>query len=247
MAVARLDAHVDELVLERHDPAVSFLDLPKQVSTLAGDALHNGLIDVLARRSWIDDDVCREMAGRLESSGWVARVNFVRRSSDASFEVSCRYRVPVAMVQRDAEFYLVDQDAVRLPGQYLYHPESPLVQGVTAAPPGPGVTWAGQDVRAGLAVLAAIRSEPFSRQVTAVLVDNFDGRRDHRDVHLELATDRSGGRIRWGSAPGRELEENTVAQKVAILRANYARTGRVDADHPIIDISTLPDRFTIPG
>ena len=66
-------------------------------------------------------------------------------------------------------------------------------------------------------------------------------------TNVELATDRAGGRIRWGSAPGLEIEENLPGQKLALLRQNFINTGRADADHPVIDVSTFPDRFTVPG
>jgi hypothetical protein len=151
------------------------------------------------------------------------------------------------MVQHGGEFLLVDADGVRLPGKYLYNPAWKLVQGVRASPPEPGVSWEGQDIRAGLAVIEALGEQPFADQITAVLVDNVGGRHQPGRSHVELATDRAGGRIRWGSAPGTEVEENSVPQKVAILYENYRQTGRLDAGHPVIDISTFPDRFTVPG
>ena len=46
---------------------------------------------------------------------------------------------------------------------------------------------------------------------------------------------------------GFEVEENLAPQKLALLRQNYAQTGRADAGHAVIDISTFPDRFHIPG
>jgi hypothetical protein len=121
------------------------------------------------------------------------------------------------------------------------------VQGVGRPPPESGARWQGKDLQAALAVLTALRQEPFGSQITGVLVENFGGRVDPMRSHIELATDRAGGRVRWGSAPGQEIEENSVEQKLAILRANFRDTGRADAHHPVIDVSTFPDRFTIPG
>lgn len=247
VATARVDAYVHGLVQSRFDPEVDFVDLPQQLEGLASVDLITRATAAIEGADWTSNHICREVAEGLQSLGWIAGVNHVRRTSDARFEVSCRYRLPTAMVQMDGEFYLVDDDGVRLPGEYLYNAAWPLVQGAAASPPQPGMLWPGQDVHAGLSVLQSLRSEPFSRQITAVLVGNHDGRSDPLAEHIELATDRAGGRIRWGSAPGRELEENTVAQKIAIMRENYRRTGRADAKHPIISISTLPDRFSIPG
>ncbi|MCH8149346.1 MAG: hypothetical protein IH987_15410 [Planctomycetes bacterium] len=151
------------------------------------------------------------------------------------------------MVQKKDEFYLVDRHSVRLPGRYHYDPIWLLIQGVGQSAPDPGRVWPGGDVRTGLAVIEAIVGRSFVSQITAVLVENVGGRRDRHRCHVELATDRAGGRIRWGSAPGFELEENSVAEKLAILTENYRHTGRADAEHPIIDISLYPDRYTIPA
>ncbi|UCE61465.1 MAG: hypothetical protein JSU63_06890 [Phycisphaerales bacterium] len=243
----RLKQHVEGKVVDRASPTFALVDLPNRLADLAGEDLREVLTGTLAQREWIDDEACREMAERLGSIGWVAQVHYVRRTSDARFEVSCRYRQPFAMVQRQDQFFFVDVEGVRLPGRYLYSPTWRLIQGVGASTPDPGQVWPGDDLQAGVKVLRALEVEPYSQQVTAVLVDNFAGRVDSRAVHIELATDRAGGRIRWGSAPGRELEENSIAQKLAILRENYRRTGRADANNPIIDISTFPDRFAVPG
>ena len=247
VAMVRLQMHVREMVVERADATVALVDLPAPLVDLADRELRDSLADIIAQPDWMDDRICRAMATRLEASGWVAKVNHFRRSGDARFEVSCQYRLPFAMVQQDGDFYLVDVKGVQLPGMYLYDPAWRLIQGVEKPPPRPGARWEGDDLRAGLRVAQALRFEPFSEQITAVLVENFDGRADIRRSHLELATDRAGGRIRWGSAPGLELEENSVEQKLAILRENYRRTGRADANNPIIDVSTFADRFTIPG
>jgi hypothetical protein len=246
VGLSRLEAHVEQKLVERAAPSLSFADLPDDLSVLAGDDLYNSVLDLLDR-DWTDDRLCREMAGRLAAVGWVRRVNYVRRLSDARFKISCRYRAPVAMVQDGTEFLLIDSEGVRLPGTYLYDPAWRLIQGVAAHAPEPGRKWPGEDVDAGLTILRTLVGRPFADQLTAVLVDNFGGRNNSRATHIELATDRAGGRIQWGSAPQAELEENTIEQKLAILGENFRRTGRVDAHHLVIDISTFPDRFTIPG
>ncbi|MGB2985551.1 MAG: hypothetical protein WBE26_06680 [Phycisphaerae bacterium] len=245
--MVRLEAHVKRKLVERVDrPALVFVDLPEQLTEPALGDLREAVSDLLAG-DWTDEHLCREMATRLGEVGWMAEVDFVRRTGDGQFKISGRYRLPVAMVQKDDEFILVDGEGVRLPGTYLYTPTWKLIQGVGTPAPKPGAKWDGADIKAGLAIVAAMEHEVFGAQITAVIVENVGGRRDPRHSHIELATDRAGGRIRWGSAPGSELEENTVEQKLAILRENYRQTGRVDAHHPVIDISIRPDRFTVPG
>ena len=246
VAIARLTDYVDCLLVERAAVVVEFVDLPEQLARLAKGDLQ-GSIAPLIDRPWTNDRLCRDIAARLSHCGWVGQVHRVRQCGLGRFEASCRYRVPVAMVQQDSEFYLVDKRGVRLPGIYHYDPSWHIIQGVSELPPAPGEVWEGDDLRSGLTVIEKVETQPFAGQITAVLVSNFGGRTDPRRSHLELATDQAGGRIRWGSAPGSELEENTMGQKLAILQENFQRTGRVDAHHPVIDVSTFPDRFTIPG
>ncbi|MFQ5589912.1 MAG: cell division protein FtsQ/DivIB [Phycisphaerae bacterium] len=245
VATTSVDQYVRRIVSERADPTVAFVDLPDGLVALARPDLDDAVGDVLTPGTWLDDEVCRRMGDRLEQVGWVSRVNYVRRTSDARFHVSCRYRQPAAMVQQDEAFFLVGAEGVRLPGKYLYNPALQLIQGVEAPAPPAGTMWSGGDLRAALRILEAIRLEPFAHQITAVLVGNFEGRLLPERTHIELVTDRAGGRIRWGSAPGRELEENSLADKIAILRENYRRTGRVDAGQSTIDISAVPNGIVI--
>lgn len=228
------------------DATIAFIDLPESMHTLAEGDLRAGVDDLL-RRPWTDDALCEDIARRVADVGWVRRVGSVHRLANGRFDISAEYRRPVALVQKESQFVLVDGHGVRLPGRYAYDPRWPLIQGVAAPVPSPGATWPGDDLRAGLAVLERIEPEPFRDQITAILVDNFGGRIHPRSSHIELATDQAGGRIGWGSAPGAEVEENDVEQKLALLRATYRETGRVDGHHAVIDVSTYADRYTIPG
>jgi hypothetical protein len=247
VGVGRLEAHVAGLArADRGDAVVTFVNIPPTVAPLASDSLHRCASPFLSQH-WTDDRLCQRIAVAIGENAWVDEVYSVRRTPAPGFEVNCRFRVPAALVQYDAAFYLVDQTGIRLPGAYSYDRAWPLIQGVEAGPPTAGTAWPGRDLRAGIDVLIAVGREPFADQITAVLVDNFDGRQDRLAVHIELATDQSGGRIRWGSAPGAELAENAVSQQRALLRENHRRTGRVDAGHLVIDISTYPDRVRIPG
>jgi len=243
-----IDSHVDRLLVSRPAPDARLRcpGVPPVLNGLADDDIHD-LLEPLLDEPWTTPDLCERMARLVEQVGWVRTLHNVRRLADGSFEVSCEYREPLAIVSQSEGYVLVDADQVRLPGVYAYHNSWIVVDGVRQPPPPPGRIWTGEDLRAGLTLVKSLREEPFTRQITAVLVDNYGGRVDKYASHIELATDRAGGRIRWGSAPGAELEENSVDHKTAILRANYARTGRLDANHPLIDISTFADRFTVPG
>lgn len=247
VGVSRLDAHVKRNLFEESpESTVVFVDLPSSIELLALNDLYASIDDLL-RQPWINESICKDIAERLSQVGWVDQLYYVRRSSDGQFTISAKYREPVAMIQQNEQFLLVDENAIRLPGQYPYDPLWRLLQGVSQPAPSPGLVWPGEDIHAGLAVWSRIYREPFAKHITCVSVKNYAGRVNSRKTHIELITDRAGGRIRWGSPPGSEMEENTLAQKLAILRANYTQTGRADAHHDVIDISTYSDRFTVPS
>jgi len=242
----RLEASVEDRVRERYLPRITLLDLPPELAESTRRELQERVAPLLDR-AWTEPDLPRKMADALRESGWVERVLFVRRTGNGHFLISCRYRTPVAMIQQGVEYYLLDREGVRLPGRYVQDSSWKVVSGVSASAPAPGAPWVGDDLRAGLAVIERVVGEDFAEQIVGVSVENFAGRRNRWKSHIELITDGPHGRIRWGSAPGQELEENAFAQKLAILRENFRQTGRVDAHYPVIDVSTFPDQFTIPG
>ncbi|MFQ5490807.1 MAG: cell division protein FtsQ/DivIB [Phycisphaerae bacterium] len=242
VGMARLDryVHADE----------RFTGPAKLVLVNVPDGLEKIVREHLApvsRTGWTEQELCRRMADRLAESAWVRRVNSVRRLPIGVIEIRCAYRTPTAMVQSQDGFVLLDGEGVRLPGLYPYSSSFSLIQGVAGRAPEPGERWEAGDVEAGLSLWKLMSAEPFEDQVSAVLVHNYAGRENPEAAHIELATDRAGGRVIWGSAPGEEIEENSAAQKMAILRHNHRLHGRIDAGRPVIDVSTFPDRFTTPA
>ena len=203
-------------------------------------------LGALASARWSDPQLCLRIGRQLEKNAWVRSVESVRRLPTGRIEARCVYREPVALVQTGGEFVLIDEDCVRLPGRYPYRPSWVLIQGVSSVPPPAGQTWTPPDLAAAVAVLNRLADEAFADQVTAVRVHNYRGRIDARGAQIELATDRAGGRVVWGSAPGEEVEENSAEQKLAILRRNHELYGRIDAGRQVIDVTTFPDRFTTP-
>jgi hypothetical protein len=197
--------------------------------------------------SWGEPSLVREIGIILQANPWVQQVRSVRKYGNGRIDIDCQYRHPVALIRYDQALYLVSEDRVRLPGRYAYDPALLVVEGVAVPPPAPGQVWEAPDLDAGLAVVERLEPEVFADQITGVLVENYGGRMNNEAGHIRLITDRTGGSIIWGSAPGEELEENTVAEKIAILRENYRRFGRIDANRQTIDVSIHPTRFTTPA
>ena len=237
----RLEAYMVSRPEYQTPPEIILVDVPEGIE----DSIRT-LIEPLTGGPWTRPDLCRRMAETLSASPWVKSVEFVRRFAHGRVSISCQYRLPAALVQMGGDFYAIGADRVRLPGTYQYSPALVLIQGVTGMVPPAGEVWTGKELRAALDVVMLLHKEPFFEQVTAILVDNYGGRRDEHASHLQLVTAPGDHRIAWGSSPGEEIEENTVQQKIALLRANYRRWGRIDAGRREIDISVFPDRFTTP-
>lgn len=238
----QLEAHVLDNGLSEAPPRMIIMRDRPAHTVEATDAV----LVKFAKVPWMSPTLCKDIATALAAIPWVKEVRSVHRYADRRIEVDCTYRRPAALVQQGATFYLVDEDAVRLPGEYANDPRYFIIQGAAARAPKPGRAWPGEDVPAALAVIRLLHAEPYREQITGVLVDNYGGRQDPRRPHVLLATDRGGGRIVWGSAPGREIEENTIAAKLGLLRSNFERFGRVDANREVIDISVYPDRIIAP-
>ena len=242
IGLLRLERHVLARDSFRQPPALQLVDVPEGIQSELLSAL-----DPVRDTPWIEAPLCREIADILQANPWVKEVGAVRKYGTGRIEIRCEYRRPIAMIQHNGLLYLVSQDHVRLPGTYARAPGLILVEGVGTSPPAPGKVWAAPDLKAAIALAERLRNEPFADQITGVLVDNYGGRVSPEEAHIRLATDRAGTTILWGSAPGEELEENSVAEKIAILRENFRRFGRVDANRRTIDISVHPDRFTTPA
>jgi hypothetical protein len=239
--LVRLEQHVYTDDAFQHPPSVSLPGAPEGIRQDLLTAL-----EPLLSTPWSEPRLCREIGRVLDSHAWVAAVEAVRKYADGRIEARCRYRQPRVLVLCEGRFFLVSDDGVRLPGAYRYDPRLIVVEGVATAPPPAGGPWEAPDLAAGVKLAQCLQGEPFADQITAVEVQNFGGRQDSEQAHIRLVTDRP-AEIIWGSAPGLEVEENSLSQKLSILRANYQRFGRADANRRQIDISVHPDRFITPA
>lgn len=211
--------------------------------------MRDGPAETLTRRvseHWtgnpLDADALHKIAEALEDSAWIEQVNRVQRISATRLEIAADYRAPAAVVAGNGGFYLIDERGVRLPRVYAMEKLRPLgllpMVGVASDPPKPGAVWPGGDVQAGLDLTRLIESQPWTEQVRAIDVTNFQHRADRRRPHLLLLTDR--GTVRWGRAPGDEgVLEPSASRKLAMLqRVAETYDGRIDARGRVVDVFT---------
>ncbi len=177
-----------------------------------------------------------QAARQLEDDPWVKRVVEIRRVSQRTVVVTAQYRVPRAVVQDGTDYYLIDEQAVRLPGVYERHHLEPLnlpvIVAVASGPPPVGDAWPGQDLRSGVSLASLLVGQPYAPQVKAIDVSGRDRR---GRIRLVLLTRH--GMVRWGFPPGQEQAiEPDAETKLDRLEAVYHRCGSVDAGDKVVDV-----------
>ena len=236
---------------------VRWADVPTWLSRPDNQHIFDDLMaraGLSADDSVADRDLTRRVGEALSDPhvGWIKRLDRVIAKPPDLLIVYCEFRKPAAWVIQGEHAYLVDAEGVRLPGTYAHAGSvaSGLLElrGLREPPPECGRVWPGADATAALAVARLVDNRPFSAQITAVDVDNFNARVTKLRPHIELWTDRPDARIWWGRAPGAEdATEIRADQKVSLLTSIYQYWGRVDMGRANIDITTWSNKVALPA
>ena len=211
----------------------------------------------VAPRSSLDGAEPRDVAEILAGEPWVRRVRQVRRvygrSAGDTLEVACEYRAPVALVQDEGWFWMVDAEGVKLPERFakgelsrvavcrgLERMQLRVIVGVHATSPQAGEVWPGKDLQAGLELARLFHDKPYLDDVAMIDVGNVDARSagavgvtNEVVLHTRFNT-----QVRWGEPiqRGPFSVDVPVAQKLATLRKLHEQYGRIDAGRPWIEI-----------
>ncbi len=252
VGLPRLEMYVSGLPEYQHELEIRLVDPPAWL------AANQHIVRDIVQRSGVHVDdtrltpgLARRVADELTTVGWVRRVHEVSVGNDDVVRICCDYREPIAWVSHGSFYYLVDAEGTRLPGRYSHGEVTRdsgllLVAGVASEPSDEGQAWEGDDLSAAIEMVVLLRDKPYYEQLTGVLVGNYGGRKDPRRAHIELATDR-GSRIRWGRAPGEEIDEPTVEQKLAHLQGIWRDHDRIDMGKRWVDIQVWPDQVLVPA
>jgi hypothetical protein len=189
----------------------------------------------------------------LQRNPWVQKVHQVRRvygdSPGDTLEVDCDFRAPVALVHSGGDYWLVDNDGVKLPEKFTAD-ELPriingrdgkinirVIDGVRQPAPAAGQKWVGQDLVAGLELVKLFYGKPYMEEVPTIDVSNFAGRVHRGDPQLVLKT-RYDTQIWWGRPISAKdfFVEVPVARKLQILAATVQQRGRIDAGKSYFDV-----------
>jgi len=169
--------------------------------------------------------------------------------SVAVVEVQAVFRMPVARIHAPTGYAYVDADGVRLPARqvprwasvgpgrsgrsyYISRADVPrdrrvsrihyiIIDGVQSPPPPVGRRWPGDDIAAGLRLIALIAAKPYAYQISAVDVRNYGGRLLEDQPHLRMYAQLGRNRptdIRFGRFPRSDGDYNVrPARKLSYL------------------------------
>ncbi len=207
-----------------------------------------------------DHQVLVDRALLLSVNPWVKKVNAVRRAYGNQpgdvIEIDCDYRAPVALVHWQDKYWYIDADGVQLPDPLTPEQASRLIQpgksmfriidGIYKVPSGPGRTWQGGDLQAGIEMVALLADVEEVSDIVKIDVSNYSGRISPNESQINLVT-RDRREIRWGQPPSSKafFVEQKVDRKLEFLKQAKRTTGRVDMNQPWIDLRfdspTVPD------
>lgn len=229
MGVPRLRGYLES---RSHVPAreitLSFVDPPSWWDAQRAEDMRRLVAGAVGDGSAIDPSRLATAQEALQQSGWFRAIQQVRLDGKGGFVVEATFRQPVAAVLHAGREYLIDTEACRVPvewelGQRPARPHWISLHHAAEPPPGaPGGRWAGRDVDAGLALLAALRERRWEAQVAAIDLAEFG------TTGLVLRTVNN-GLIVWGYPPGTSTTaEPPVEAKLRNLDHLFARTGFID-------------------
>ena len=196
-----------------------------------------------------DPDLCQRLHRELTESPWIESVERVAKRADGTISVYAKYRHYLTFVFADGMGHLVDDVGTRLPREERQslleqshgEPRMIYLEGARARPPACGQQWAGEDVQAGLKLVAYLHEHcprALLNLFVAVDVSNYGDRLNRRDGHLKIRTVYPNRWIFWGLPPGEEGDvEATAARKLEMLWDEYCKHAQL----PDIDRIDLRD------
>jgi hypothetical protein len=182
----------------------------------------------------IDEDAAESVYRNIiELVPWLQDVRI--RTTSRAIIVEARWRKPLAQVAIGAKKFYVDKDQMVL--DFLPLSDLPVVEirGIAAGQaPRVGQLWGRDDVQAALDILsrldimdnAVTPGKPLLREIAAIDVSNFQGRKNSAKRHIILCAG-DNTEIFWGAEFGMSQRSMEVPdeEKIARLYAYYKENG----------------------
>lgn len=182
----------------------------------------------------LDENAAKKVVENLSTVAWLD--NVIGKTTDKSVQISAKYRKPIAVVESGTRKFYVDSQCVVL--DYVPMPQLLImeIRGLSLEKDVPhyGRVWRRDDLEAAVALREKIYEvdvktrypRPLLREIAAIDVTNFGGRKDSREPHIILYT-RNNTAIVWGAELGKWSQnlESTDEQKLAKLFGYYKENG----------------------
>lgn len=165
----------------------------------------------------------------LTRSGWFESVGQVSRRVNGDIDIDAVFLQPTTIVTDAFGDVVVDAMGRPLPEGSRMVDERPIIRIVhprESRPRRPGRPWPGDDMIAAMRLHAMLDHHPWTNQITAIDLSEFD-----RTGSLLIQTDLP-ATLQWGSAPGEETPLESLADhKIQWLDQFHRDHGRIDAHH----------------
>ncbi len=235
-------------ILAQHPTTTEFVwpSLPDAEQTWMGEALRDQIESMVEARlagQSLDAKALASVGEMLEASGWFDSTPRIARTGDASISIGGAWREPACVLRSGKRDYALDWLGRPFPIDYPAGTSGMrVIIGAASNPPVSDVgvlnvmaPWPGDDVAAGLELLAPLLSEPYAAQVAGVDVSGY-----FTQGQLAIVTDRD-TRVIWGGRYGEFIPgEATTEQKLGRLRSaaiNPLFDSRIDSGADRLDIS----------
>lgn len=181
----------------------------------------------------------------LFDTGWFNAAPRVERDGAGGLRVEGVFRVPAAVVRKDAKDYMIAWDGKLMPA--VYDPGESRLPVIFEPALGPPTSrgqrdyqtpWAGEDLAASIELLDTLVRQPWAEQVQGVDASGYT-----RDASLTIVT-RANTRVVWGGRPSKpRAGEVTSRQKLAYLTQLNHDHRRIDGGYPLIYINSSRLQF----
>ena len=203
----------------------------------------------------LDEEAARLVAENLKTSAWLSNINTL--TTDKSIDVHATFRKPIALVKSGLSNFYVDAEQVVLDYVPMPHLLIVEIRGLTPVVIMPkfGQVWRRDDLAAAIKILERINrrdkmdtpAKPLLREIAAIDVSNYQGRKNSSRPHIVLYT-RDNTEIQWGAELGawQKYLESTDEQKLAKLYGYYKEKGTLSGRVQYINLRDPRDNIPLP-
>ncbi len=218
---------------ERYQLNLDLLEVMANPDWLSGTELEpviRGSVKLTGNTNIFDKTLVSRALEHYEGNPWIARVDSIQKRYPNELVVKLEIRKPIVAVEikrskNRALYYLVDNQTVRLPGEYARVPSLamtlPVIIGVTTVPPPAGQAWPDPGLSDAIALATTLEDYQVYGKLDVAQIDvsNSNGRVNKKESEITIWTkDRVA--IQWGRSPATaKFGEIPVEEKIKNL--NY--------------------------